>query len=687
MTLGGRASMILLNAYDACDSTPLLLAGAVLGAVLLAALPFLIPGLLTVSLAALLLLLVFFILVYLNYWYLSHQTLAHGPEGTPDTARQAVVSTGFSLPLTPAIPLTKRQTLACGTNHLYWVEIGPPVPGSIELKPTALPPLPEKAALTITLAGFSDGLITVPGADIGEMEMQTDGSARVLRQPLEPTEPISQSGLQNRRLFFPVRTPPDPGTYRMRCNIYHGKVLVQSREIQARVTPAAETVNQGPTALRSVLDYNLSASLDGAQLSSMGEHRLSILLNESGGGSHSFHLFGTDGKQNWKNDDIRFQDGELQDLGEMARKKLRQASWESEGEWQKGMSYRYARKEKDRARLKVDLHRMAWWGSDFYGLLKLRVAGHEGKMKAFEEAMAAPGLIQLAMKESAQSIIPLAMIYDYPLDSDTEEQHFQLCPTFTEALEKEIVLQHTACFQGRCPSRGDGKTICPSGFWGFRHAVGMPISVRWGADAPSTIPVDGKMRITMAVSTTLNLVGDHARRIKAIREDAEWSCSARRDKVLEGLKNRPHLVYFYCHGCTRDKFPYLKIGTSEKPEYIYRKDFYDPDVAWRDPRPLVFINGCHTTAAEPLRAFSLSEPVVVNAKGAGIIGTEISVFEPLAADFAEECLHHFLKKDGDSIGWAIRNARLKLLQEGNPLGLVYIPFVVAGLQLEPVGEQ
>jgi hypothetical protein len=30
---------------------------------------------------------------------------------------------------------------------------------------------------------------------------------------------------------------------------------------------------------------------------------------------------------------------------------------------------------------------------------------------------------------------------------------------------------------------------------------------------------------------------------------------------------------------------------------------------------------------------------------------------------------------------AIRNARLKLLEEGNPLGLEYIPHVVAGLKL------
>ena len=63
----------------------------------------------------------------------------------------------------------------------------------------------------------------------------------------------------------------------------------------------------------------------------------------------------------------------------------------------------------------------------------------------------------------------------------------------------------------------------------------------------------------------------------------------------------------------------------------------------------------------------------------GVIGTEITIFEPLATAFAEACLGHFL--DGVPIGKAIRLARLKLLQDGNPLGLVYIPFAVSSLAL------
>ena len=98
------------------------------------------------------------------------------------------------------------------------------------------------------------------------------------------------------------------------------------------------------------------------------------------------------------------------------------------------------------------------------------------------------------------------------------------------------------------------------------------------------------------------------------------------------------------------------------------------------PRPLVFINGCQTAAVEPLQALEFISPLVTYAHGAGVIGTEITIFEELATVFAEACLGRFLP--GESIGAAMGGARLSLLQEGNPLGLVFIPFVIASLALK-----
>ena len=51
----------------------------------------------------------------------------------------------------------------------------------------------------------------------------------------------------------------------------------------------------------------------------------------------------------------------------------------------------------------------------------------------------------------------------------------------------------------------------------------------------------------------------------------------------------------------------------------------------------------------------------------------------LACLFAERTLTHFF--GGAEIGESIRQARLDVLQTGNPLGLVYIPFVLASVIL------
>ena len=102
-------------------------------------------------------------------------------------------------------------------------------------------------------------------------------------------------------------------------------------------------------------------------------------------------------------------------------------------------------------------------------------------------------------------------------------------------------------------------------------------------------------------------------------------------------------------------------------------------IRWDEPRPLVFLNGCHTTGLEPELALEFVSALVRRSRAAGVVGTEITVFEPLARAFAEDCLRRFLA--GDPFGWAVRNARLELLKAGNPLGLVYLPYALPSLKL------
>jgi hypothetical protein len=141
---------------------------------------------------------------------------------------------------------------------------------------------------------------------------------------------------------------------------------------------------------------------------------------------------------------------------------------------------------------------------------------------------------------------------------------------------------------------------------------------------------------------------------------------------------RTHVVYLYCHGGLEQDVPFVKVGAlSERP--ITSVTLLNQRIRWTEPRPLVFLNGCRTTGLEPEQALEFVSTLVRRAQAAGVVGTEITVFEPLARAFAEDCLRRFLA--GTPLGWAVREARLTLLKAGNPLGLVYLPYALPSLQL------
>ena len=65
------------------------------------------------------------------------------------------------------------------------------------------------------------------------------------------------------------------------------------------------------------------------------------------------------------------------------------------------------------------------------------------------------------------------------------------------------------------------------------------------------------------------------------------------------------------------------------------------------------------------------------------LGTEITIFEPLAQAFAELLLPLFLA--GMPLGRAVRTARLGLLAQRNLLGLAYTAHAYADLRLVKSG--
>jgi hypothetical protein len=159
-----------------------------------------------------------------------------------------------------------------------------------------------------------------------------------------------------------------------------------------------------------------------------------------------------------------------------------------------------------------------------------------------------------------------------------------------------------------------------------------------------------------------------------------WEYADDREEAVALMKKtESQVVYFYCHGGLSGTTPFLSVGLPSGPR-LTRANLRSERIRWQKVRPLVFINGCHTTALTPEHAIDFVSGFVEVSHAAGVIGTEITIYEPIAATFAEACLYRFLIQR-ETIGEAVRGARLKMLKEGNPLGLVYIPYVMAGLKL------
>lgn len=582
------------------------------------------------------------------------------------------VNTGFASQTTPTELIDSFNTpLPAAQPHYFWLQIGDLMAEGLAQEGIALPTdkLPPEARLTIALFAF-EGEIELVGAETGEIQLAPRGDILVTRRAAEPAG-VPEAILQH-RLYFGVRTMAGEAYGRLRCNIYYQNTLVQSHLIVARVS--AVPTAQAYRMLWHASDYTLSKSLDSEQLVSMGESLLSVMINSNGNGSHGFRFMGS---KEFKND-ATLTAGAIGQLQDWTRGALRKAAWGDDEEYKAGKKYQYGDKL-DMAKLKSDLLSMTINGVRAYDSLIDTLTGDYNKSEALMALMRKPGQVQIASKEAAQLVIPAAMFYDYPFLEGNEPGDYSLCPEFVKALDGDKSLEECSCFQGNCPSYKDELVICPSGFWGFRHYLGLPMSVGDAADAPLRIGGGPpKMAVSVWKGSDFKERPSHEQRLQEM--GVGWEYAESRDESLNMLKaTESQVVYFYCHGGLTDKgVPYLLLG-DKGGDWFVRSNLRRR-VRWEKIRPLVFINGCHTTQLTPERALDFVSGFVQTSGAAGVIGTEITIFEPIATQFAEECLRRFLFEK-QTLGEAVRGARLHMLKDGNPLGLVYIPYALPALKL------
>lgn len=589
------------------------------------------------------------------------------------------VETGFASEDEPKSWIDPSVPLGVGRRYWFWLEItDEELPGSIE---TMREPLPRDVVsvgsrLTVVLFSLPGGLLLDESARSGEMAVAADGTVRVAQQPstwdVADDAPLRET--LRRRLLFPVTAPPEQGTATLRCSIYHGHTLVQSRLVRAMVTEIVGITGGG--ALTSTLDYTLSRTLRPAYLESIPDHRLSLMVNRNDDGTHGFYFWGERAFRGM----ARILESQAGAKIEAARKSMRMAAWGRTDAWLKE-NYRYQDGAVDLERLRNDLVAMASTGLMLYRGTVNELS--EGRALELWELMRTPGSVQIVNKISPSFLLPAAFFYDHDGLDPGDPTNVGLCPEFLRAMEQaDTPLEEQPCFRGECPNREAKQVVCPSGFWGFRHELGMPVSIRKATEAPPEIPLRDSPAFAISVFRGFKTRRSHMAQLRRLAAGWGWECANTRAKTLDLLaKTHAQIIYFYCHGGFDKGSPYLQVGGGGEG-YIYPTSL-SMKLRWSEPRPLVFINGCETAAVAPEQAFEFVRALVETHNAAGVIGTEITVFEPLASSFAQEFFERFLVKR-QPLGRAMRGARLALLKQGNPLGLVYLPFALAGLHLEQV---
>jgi hypothetical protein len=435
------------------------------------------------------------------------------------------------------------------------------------------------------------------------------------------------------------------------------------------------------------VDYTISTSLDFQRVVDRQPHRLSLMVNETEDGSHGF-MFAAAGQQSiycpaW------FTPGEIDADVNAVRDALRLAAYGHADPWVKNWEYRYGNPTIEQ--LAEDLKRLALAGHRVHSTIKARLscetADGVDAADRLVELMKTPGLVEIASRISPSLVLPAAALYGEPLDDGLSLSDLELCADFIKALKAEKVdLENHACFNGQCTSAGNDKVVCPGNFWGFRHWLGLPVSVRPYAsgrdnqahEAAVQIVYDSDPLFDVSFATALDF-RDHLDWLERRLQVSLRQASTRADTFELFKSGQPHIFYFYCHaGLNPSNIPYLRVGgDAENP--ITPTNVSDK-VRWPITRPLVFINGCHTTALEPNQALQFVSAFVENGHASGVIGTEITIFEPLATEFAQEFFSRLIVQS-QSVGRAVHSARLALLARMNPLGLAYVPFAPADLVL------
>jgi hypothetical protein len=620
---------------------------------------------------------------------------SRAPERFVNPGLRRIADDGFTRPIDPHdAPLSEGEPVVLG------IQIGP--------KDVSVPVLEARALIEEPFKweqGQSGVWVTIGVSGI---------DFEVLGEPVQEVW-LPRTGASDRVEFSVV--PGNAGVQLLRFSIYYGADLLQSFRLAAVVGKDLVGRTERHRALAAVLgetgqdlgglvyaarlEYAAAPDLaDPQQRQKRDDVLLSIFANQVDGR----RIYTTRGAEGFA---VAINNG-VPEIGERIRKRLDEVSTQIIGSsklyaFVPGTGGYYGTWQQ----LDEALRSLAAPGWELYST----VIDSDTRAKLQPDLDARPGTVHVG-HALLEEVLPWALVYDREYDPDQRRTDgldalhgtcpAGLFPTATglppQCGQHPDCLLHSAQLQTQRANGGPlaspATVVCPRHFWGFRHKVELPpVQVDPGTQNPPPLAtkVNAARPAAMMVGYNAKLpqASTHIADLKSLLGSCTISSTVRletsdRDALKIGLRSPDvDLVYLFCHarGGRADPGvtpPHLELqGASDPAPGVIKA----PDLqqcGWSHG-PLVFFNGCNTGLFSSDALSPFIRTVVRDSKASGAIGTEIPVFEELAAEVATLFLRRFL--NGMQAGEALLEARLDMLQRLNPLGIAYALYAFSELEI------
>ncbi|WP_051639802.1 hypothetical protein [Cellulomonas sp. URHE0023] len=402
----------------------------------------------------------------------------------------------------PAGPRVNVAILAATgpAEHQPWVEPGSHIWFSVSVGPQqpdddAPAPLPRFSLPKRTPRELID-VVVLPDASGDEpLESQPSGQLRISPDgPFAVTRPAGRGPVGNgdsRRLYFALQAPDHPGDWRVRCVLAVRGVVVHVEQVTV-VVGEGDTESSAQTTFQLVEDLAAPAALAGLDTATLA-------LCASGGGAgmqgFSFLLADEDGIEAAQ---VYLPSYRVSAFVDAVRVAIDEVTWVTREPYVQGAvtwhSWNWAALG-DPQYVATHLVALARAGRPVWEDLSEALDRFPDLAARLREKLTPRGVVQLAVEQDADLVVPVQFLYDFPLRTTAPLGELSVCDATMEWLgalvgEPSSDDEHhgpdePSCVAGPCPQEGDDSRVCIAGFWGYWHQVSSNLASTTALSVPS----------------------------------------------------------------------------------------------------------------------------------------------------------------------------------------------------------